>query len=139
MHHHSFQESDARVLIAGGSADIPAIRRILDRVPSGTYGQVFIEIASPVQIRSWPVPTGVTVTWLRRERDSAVPQPMLPKGELLARAVAAWMTEWLPEDEPDLPGFVWVGGATSRAVDRVYVELSRRLGLVHSEPSGPED
>jgi len=139
MHGHLFDDEASRVLIAGCSADIPAIHRILCELPAMAYGQVYIEIASPVQSRSWPVPDGVVVTWLRRDLHEGELGASLPKGELLARAVTAWMSEWLPEEEPAVPGFVWLGGATSRSVDGIYAELSRRLDPMPHEPARSED
>jgi len=63
----------------------------------------------------------------------------LPKGELLARAFSAWMSEWLPEEEPAVPGFVWLGGATSSRIGELSDELSRRLDPIHPGPAGSED
>ncbi len=139
MHGHGFEDEASRVLIAGCSTDIPAICRMLRELPSGAYGQIYVEIASPVQVRRWAVPDGVVVTWLRRDEQGQASGAVLPKGELLARAVSAWMAEWLTADDPLVPGFVWLGGATSPRIDDLYDELSRRLGLMSSEPAGSED
>ncbi|HWL02307.1 MAG TPA: SIP domain-containing protein [Microbacteriaceae bacterium] len=139
MHGHLFDDEASRVLIAGCAADLPAIQRILRELPTMAYGQVYIEIASPVQARRWPVPDGVIVTWLRRDLQEQESGAALPKGELLARAVSAWMSEWLPADDPVVPGFVWLGGATSPRVDELYETLSRRLDPMQPEPAGSED
>lgn len=127
------------MLIAGCSADVPAIGALLAQLPPATYGQVYVEVASPVQIRRWPAPDGVVVTWLRRDLDRRALSTVFPKGELLARAVAAWMSEWLPDEAPLIPGLVWLGGATSSLLNPLHDELRRRLGPVHPGPAAAED
>lgn len=96
----------SHVLLAGGSSDIRTIRALLLDLPGTAYGQVFIEVASPIQVVSLPAPPRVSVTWLfrhSRSHDSARGIPII-RGELVADAVSAWISEWLPVDliEPDL-------------------------------------
>jgi NADPH-dependent ferric siderophore reductase len=97
---------DSHVLLAGGTSDIRAIRALLLELPGTAYGQVFIEVASPIQVVSLPAPPRVSVTWLfrhSRSHDSARGIPVV-RGELMADAVSGWISEWLPADliEPDL-------------------------------------
>ncbi|QJU54928.1 SIP domain-containing protein [Herbiconiux sp. KACC 21604] len=119
----------AHVLLAGDTTDLTPIRRILSELPADAYGQVYIEIVSPIQIRELPRPAGVNLTWLRRD---LVPHGLLviaPRGELIRSAVSAWVAEWMPEatSEGGDRIVLWVGCNASPRVGALYRELASRL------------
>src|SRR6218665_196692 len=88
----------AHILLVGDSTDIPAIRGMVDGLPPTAYGQIFIEVAAEVQVEKWAVPEGLTVTWLLRDSSaSGIRSGLAARGELVARAVHAWVAEWMPE------------------------------------------
>ena len=126
----------AQVLLAGDTTDLAAIRRILAELPDDAYGQVYLEIVSPIQIRPIPRPDGVALTWLRRD---LVPHGLLeiaPRGELIRSAVIAWVSEWMPEETTEGRDdiYLWVGCTASPRVGTLYRELASRLSC-----GGPED
>lgn len=55
-------------LVAGDETALPAIARWLEHWPSGARGQVFIEISEPSHRQRLPLPEGVELTWLSRDR-----------------------------------------------------------------------
>lgn len=116
-----------RFLIAGDSIDLPQIRDMLRRLPVNAYGQVYVEIAAPIQVERWQVPSGMAITWLRRDLTATAVGVAVPRGELVRRAVGAWVDEWLPGGTAE-PCVLWIGCATSPRVDDLYRELSARLG-----------
>jgi NADPH-dependent ferric siderophore reductase len=121
-------QAAAQVLLVGDSADVRTIRGIVAGFGDDVYGQVLLEVASAVQIEDWPRPDGIVVTWLVRERGPRV----IPRGVLVAQALAAWATEWLlPGDAHPLPSLVWVGCAFSDPVDDVYADLADRVDGLH--------
>src|SRR5690606_33110037 len=84
------------VLAAATSRDLPELRSWCEQLPSDSYGQVFIEVLSPVQVEPLTAPEGVSVSWLVRQtvaRDSRL-SSLPPRGDLLSRAVDAWLDEW---------------------------------------------
>lgn len=76
---------------------------ILSTLPRDAYGQVFVEVASAVQVEGLATPARVAVTWLVRETGTG----MATRGELLVRAVDGWLTEWAAA--MDHRSIVWVG------------------------------
>lgn len=117
-------------LLVGDSRDLPAITGMLSRIPVGAIGQVFLEVASAIQIRRLPCPAGISVTWLCRDRSIGANGTIAGRGELAARAVAAWVSEWMPDEQEShrLPYIMWIGCSTSRPVTELYLELADRLG-----------
>lgn len=75
---------------------------ILSTLPRNAYGQVFVEVASEVQIERLATPARVAVTWLVRGTASGP-----ARGELLVRAVDGWLAEWAPA--MDLASIAWIG------------------------------
>lgn len=119
----------SHVLLAGDTTDLPEIRRILETLPATAYGQVYLEIVSPIQIRRIPRPAGVSLTWLRRDLVPHGHLDIAPRGELLRSAVAAWATEWMPEAPADGGDriLLWVGCTASARVGSLYRELASKL------------
>lgn len=120
-------------LLVGGGADVAALRGIVARLPVNAYGQVLIEVASELHVEDWPAPPGVTVSWLCRDRSFASMGRAAQQGELVARAVTAWVAEWMPEEEEEhaAPYVLWLGCAANAHVERLYLELAERIGHVH--------
>lgn len=58
-------------LIAGDESALPAIGRILERLPRDARGQALIEIANAEERQPLPTPDGVAVTWLDRRGAEA--------------------------------------------------------------------
>lgn len=116
-------------LLVGDSSDLGALRDIVSRLPVDAYGQIFIEVASTLQVQRWNVPASVTLTWLCRDERTGDGSPFPARGELVARAVASWIAEWMPEHRTshEHPYIVWVGCATSPRVDRLYRDLAMRI------------
>jgi NADPH-dependent ferric siderophore reductase len=100
------------VLLAGDSADLPELRALIATLPQDAYGQVYVEVAAPVQVEPLATPVRVAVTWLVRE----TPAGLHARGELLARAVDAWTAEWLPAGVRDARRIAWVGCAAAPAI-----------------------
>ncbi|AYF98717.1 SIP domain-containing protein [Protaetiibacter intestinalis] len=120
-------------LLVGDSRDIPAISGMLTRLPVGSFGQVYLEVASAIQMRRLPAPDRVSVTWLCRDRQASASGAIAPRGELAARAAAAWVSEWMPEDSDTRPHpyIMWIGCSTSAPVSELYRRLADRLGDAH--------
>lgn len=121
----------AHFLIVGDAADIPLIRESLDRLPVDAYGQVFVEVASEMQIQRLAAPVGVTVSWLSRDAAVRSRGPLPPRGELAARAIEAWCAEWSPQDETEQTFVLWIGCSSSGRVDELYRQLGQRMPQVH--------
>lgn len=115
------------VLLAGDSGDVPAIRRMLQSLPEGAWGQVLIEVAVGVQVHRWPMPAGIGLTWLRRDSVRGG-TGMAPRGELLARAVDAWTSEWIPEQSSRPCDIVWIGCTASPRIAVLHHDLAERFG-----------
>lgn len=117
-------------LLVGDSRDIPTIAGMLNRIPVGSVGQVYLEVASAIQVRPLAAHPGVAVHWLCRDRK---PHPIPARGELAARAVTAWVSEWMPEEQElhPRPYIIWIGCSTSAPVTQLYRDLADRLGDAH--------
>lgn len=129
-------QSGPRFLIVGDAHDLPGVIDMLHRLPVDAYGQVLLEVASEIQIRPLPAPLGMSVTWLCRDRPRRIDEPLAPRGELAARALTAWIAEWMPETHVDQaePYVIWIGCATSHRMSDVATGLSRRLQERDSRP-----
>lgn len=127
--------SSTAVLYVGDSVDIPAIRRHVSELAHDAYGQIYLEVASEIQIQKWDSPPGLSVTWLCRDRACAIEGTIAPRGELMARAIEAWVSEWMPEEQADDRISMWVGLAASSVVAELYDNLSARLSaaVMHKE------
>lgn len=94
------------VLLAGDETAIPAMARLLERLPAATTGHAFIEAEDEQEVQSLTHPAGVTVTWLFREgREPG-------RNDLLADAILA--AQWPGHDNV----FAWLGAeeATARRI-----------------------
>lgn len=125
-----------RFLFIGDGHDLPVIDGMLQRLPVEAYGQVIIEVASEIQIRPLRAPVGIGITWLSRDRPRGFDEPIMPRGELAAQALTAWIAEWMPEQHADAaePFVMWIGATTSPRMSAAYAELSARL-----EARDPDD
>lgn len=102
----------AHVILAGDETAIPAMARILTRLPAQTTGHVFIEAEDPRDIQALDQPDHVTVLWLfRRGLEPG-------RNDLLADAVMA--APWPAHDDV----FCWLGAeeAVARRVRRFWRE-----------------
>lgn len=118
------------VLAACDASDIPALREWLRELPDSSYGRVFVEVFSPIQIEMLEVPTHVGVTWLCRETREASPRPGIgrQRGDALATAVDAWFDEWLWADSESVRHIeLWTGARTSPVMQNYWMALDRRL------------
>lgn len=99
------------LLVVGDDTTIPAIARLLEELPEGAKGQVFIEIAERDRRQEMTAPPGIDVTWLVRDGAEA------GTTSLLVDAVKD--SRW-GEGKP----FAWVAGeqATVRNIRRHLVE-----------------
>lgn len=112
------------VLLAGDSADLPDLLALAATLPADAYGQVYVEVASAVQIEPLPTPARVAVTWLVREHDDGI----AARGALLAAAVDGWIAEWMPAGVRDDRRIAWVGcAAAPRIADRYRLLQERSM------------
>src|SRR5690606_21907763 len=103
--------SGAHFLLVGDSTDLSTLQTTVSRLPVNAYGQIFIEVASAQQIRQWDLPDRMSLSWLCRDSASSSLGAVAPRGELVARAVDAWVAEWIPEqhNERQTPYIMWIG------------------------------
>lgn len=119
-------------LLVGDDDDIPMIRAILGRLPVDGYGQVIIEVSTPLIVEWIDAPVGVAITWLYRHTGHDVFGPAQPLGALAWRATRAWLAEWMPGDTRDAaPLVVWMGCARSKHIDALYWELRTTVPGLH--------
>ena len=113
MRSHRRRHPLRHVLIAGGVADLPDIRHELAQLPADAYGQVLVEVPLGVELHELVRPARVSV---HRLDHIATIEPMTDGRSVLAAAVDAWLSEWLPaEPEGDREVTLWISGA-ARAV-----------------------
>ncbi|WP_427869731.1 SIP domain-containing protein [Leucobacter luti] len=118
------------VVAAGDISDLPSLREWLAGLPAETYGRVFIEVFSEIQVEPVEAPEGVGVTWLCREQREPSPRPGIGRrrGEALAGAVEAWFDEWLWADAENVRHIeLWMGARTSSVMQSYWKKLERRL------------
>ncbi|RRD60119.1 SIP domain-containing protein [Leucobacter sp. OH1287] len=116
------------VLAAGDAGDIAEIQDWLFSLPEHTFGQVFIEVFSPIQIVELFTPKHISVTWITREklRPSSRPGIGIPRGSALRDAVDAWLNEWArPEGGSHV--HIWAGARSSSIMNRYWLMLQREL------------
>lgn len=122
----------AHFLIAGEGSDRAAVRGAIERLPVDAYGQVFVEVASGIQVERWPTPRGVSITWLFRDAAAARGRPAV-RGALIERAVTAWVAEWMPGPASgrEIPYVMWLGCASSTRIDQLCERLAWSFDHVH--------
>ena len=130
----------AHFLLAGDGADLPQLQRAIERLPVDAYGQVFVEIAAPIQIRRLTAPERMTVTWLCRGSVAGRGGRPHPRGARLVEAIRGWIAEWMPEHRPEggLPTVLWIGGAENDRINGLYEELAARFDHVHQHHHGTD-
>lgn len=123
------------VLAAGDLSDVHELRDWCAKLPTASYGQVFIEVFSPIQIQLIPAPAGVNITWICREqlRESTLPGIGIPRGQALASAVDAWLSEWYSaEPGVDRHFTMWMGARGNEIMHdfwrRLEHKVAQRLG-----------
>lgn len=122
----------AHVLVAGSGADLGAITDAVLRIPEDAYGQVFVEVASDAAAPSFDLPEGVSLTVLR---PASIRGIELERGERVARAVQAWIAEWMCEDESDTPRVIWLGGLSCEPIMRLHSDIRERFPHLHEHRS----
>jgi NADPH-dependent ferric siderophore reductase len=105
------------LLIAGDETALPAIGRILERLPESARGVVLVEVAGSEEEQALHMPASMQVRWLHR--GSAAPGTTTLLREAIE--VIAW-----PTDGRSV--FAWVGAETASAQRiRTYLRKVRRL------------
>lgn len=107
----------SRVLLVGDDSGIDLLCGMLETLPRKARGRAFLEVATAADIRAVDAPGGVTVTWLTRDsRRDGLAMP----GELLDRAVRAWLSEMIVTAEHAQDLSPWFAG------DAYCIESLRR-------------
>lgn len=102
------------VVLAGLADDLADLQLFLDVASTTTYGQVLIEVPAGAPAPTLVAPARVSVMCVR-------PAAGDPPGTALARAMNAWLHEWMPEiPESDRDTTVWIAPAASAGM----IELS---------------
>jgi NADPH-dependent ferric siderophore reductase len=90
------------VLLAGDLADLPRIVAALAWLPADAYGQVLVEADVDDELPLLAAPLRVTVHRVERSPEG--------DGVAAARAVAAWVEEWIPDEIDERRSVsIWVG------------------------------
>ncbi|MFE4931192.1 siderophore-interacting protein [Streptomyces sp. NPDC056647] len=95
-------EAESQLLVADESA-VPALLAILEQAPAGLVGHAYLEVPVSADIRPVSAPRGVTVHWLPRDKDTAIP------GQLALKTV---MSSEIPTDQRP---YCWVAGESRLA------------------------
>ncbi|MBL8569740.1 MAG: siderophore-interacting protein [Phreatobacter sp.] len=104
------------VLLAGDETAIPAMARILEKLPETTRGVALIEVEDTREVQGLVRPVGVEVRWLFRNGQET------GRNTLLADAVMA--IEWPTEGST----FAWLGAEEATA-KRLRVHWRDEMGL----------
>lgn len=123
------------VLAAGDITDLPEIKAWCESLSERSYGQIFIEVFSPIQIEPLRTPEGVGVTWICREflRPSTLPGVGIARGEGLVTAVDAWLSEWYRAEYGAERNFtMWMGARSNEIVHTYWQSLDQQV----VEPAG---
>ena len=125
------------VMAAGDITDLPAIKTWCESLPTTSYGQVFIEVFSPLQIEALNVPPRVGVTWICREllRPHTRPGTGIERGEGLITAVDAWLSEWHGAEYGAERYFtMWMGARSNAIVHDYWKSLEQHVAKTTSDP-----
>lgn len=116
-------DTPTHFIVIGDADDIPFLSASLERLPSDSYGQVFVEVRSSAQIEDFSVPEGVSIMWLVN--------PDHHTGHRLLPAVHAWVAEWSIPGEPADSYLLWIGCALSPALP--YLHLAVHSACSHRQ------
>ncbi|ANW21377.1 siderophore-interacting protein [Streptomyces clavuligerus] len=106
-----------RLLIAGDDTAVPAIARLLEELPGGARGRVFIDVEHVTHIQRLRGPAGVDITWLPRD----VSAPSRPGALSAAVRAMAWA---------DGAWFAWLAGERSEVrTIRRHLVGDRRMAV----------
>lgn len=125
------------ILAAGDTSDIQGLREWIAMLPADTYGQIFIEAADIEEIDHLDAPAGVGVTWVVRDRPHHMPQAAgdctIRSGQALARAVDAWLDEWLRAESCSPRNFVlWVGAQSNPIMCDFWARIEDEFAAVQA-------
>ncbi|QPE06121.1 siderophore-interacting protein [Microbacterium schleiferi] len=95
--------SEGWQLLVGDESALPAILAIIDRAPADLRARVFLEVPHAEDVREVPRPEGVSIHWLPREDNEAIP------GQLALRTIT---TASLPATNPS---YSYVAGESGLA------------------------
>lgn len=124
------------VLAAGDASDLPGLREWCAALPDDSYGRVFVEVFSPIQIERLEAPAGVAVTWICRERlrESTRPGVGIARCQALSEAVDAWLDEWYrSEFGPELHFTIWMGARSSSIMRGFWKGVENEVAEAWSE------
>ena len=99
------------LLVAGDETAVPAVASIVESLPRGARGAVFLEVPSAADRLELAVPPGIVLTWLSRDRPGAPEH-----GELLGEAVRAWAAARITPARTTPPRVAAEGGPTATEV-----------------------
>ena len=116
-----FVPGDARtLLVVGDETAVPAVGAILEQLPAGARGAVYLEVPLSADVQTLQHPEGVTLTWL--PRDGAA------RGEALHAAVLAHLGATVaPVEVDDVDPDLWETPAYSSSGEDVDV-VARSVG-----------
>ena len=115
-------------LLVGDATAVPAVLAIIERLPQDAYGEVVLEVPDAGDIADAPVPPGLRLTWLVRQRGagSALPEGVHAAVERIGvealAAPQAVPSDDVAEDEPlwDVPEdarpsglYAWLAGEST--------------------------
>ncbi len=125
------------VLAAGDITDLPNLRVWRQSLPEDSFGQVFIEVFSPIQIETLCTPAGVGVTWICREllRPNTQSGVGIKRGEGLVTAVDAWLSEWYGAEYGAERHFtMWMGARSNEIVHGYWKGLEPEVSETAGDP-----
>ena len=106
------------VLLAGDVGDLPGIVAALAWLPADAYGQVLVEVAADDELPLLAAPLRVTVHRVERSPEG--------DGVAAARAVAAWVEEWIPDEVDERRTVsIWVGERVEPACPHISALVER--------------
>ena len=138
----------ADLLLVGDETAVPAVCTVLEQLPDGARGAVFLEVPVAGDIQDVRRPAGVTITWLARD-DAALGEPLhdavvahlgIPGAEVEVAADEVdpdlWETPYYSSSGEEVPGdasvvggtYAWIAGE-SKVVTGLRRHLVNELGF----------